>query len=144
MFLVLVRSISKMCLTLFQKVKKRFQSIKKQKVKKVEKIRIFPKGLVHGFGKKNWKFFLVSIFSKINQQNVFNVILESHKAFLDYTKHKVEKVEKSGFFQRDQSMVLVKKFEIFPCFYFLQKTASQMCLTIFQILKKLFLNLVQG
>ena len=36
----------------------------------------------------------------INQQNVFNVILESHKAFLDYKKQKVEKVEKSGFFQR--------------------------------------------
>ena len=48
---------------------------------------------------KNLKFFHVSIFD-INQQNVFNVIMERHKAFLDYKKQKVEKVEKSGFFQR--------------------------------------------
>ena len=41
----------------------------------------------------------------INQQNVFNVILESHKAFLDYRKKKVEKVEKSGFFQRGLELV---------------------------------------
>ena len=79
---------------------KAFLDYKKQKVKKVEKTGIFPKGLVHGFGKKNWKFFHVYIFGKINQQNVFNIILESHKAFLDYKKHKVEKVETSGFFQR--------------------------------------------
>ena len=41
-----------------------------------------------------------SMFGKINQQNVFKVILESHKAFLDYKKQKVEKIEKSGFLQR--------------------------------------------
>ena len=34
------------------------------------------------------------------RQNVFDVILESQKAFLDYKKQKVKKVEKSGFFQR--------------------------------------------
>ena len=39
-------------------------------------------------------------------------------------------------------MVLVKKFEILPCFYFLQKTASKMRLAIFYKVKKLFLNLV--
>ena len=39
-------------------------------------------------------------------------------------------------------MVLEKKFEIFPCFYFLQKTASKMCLVMFYKVKKLFLNLV--
>ena len=41
-------------------------------------------------------------------------------------------------------MVLEKKFEIFPCFYFLQKTASKMCLAMFYKVKKLFLNLVHG
>ena len=46
------------------------------------------------------KFFYVFIFGKINQQNVFGVILESQKAFLDYKKQKVKKVEESGFFQR--------------------------------------------
>ena len=46
------------------------------------------------------KFFHVFIFGKINQQNVFGVILGSQKAFLDYKKQKVKKVEESGFFQR--------------------------------------------
>ena len=49
---------------------------------------------------KNWNFLHVFIFGKINQQNVFDVILESQKTFLDYKKQKVKKVEKSGFFQR--------------------------------------------
>ena len=49
---------------------------------------------------KNLKFFHVFIFGKINQQNVFDVILESQKALLDYKKQKVKKVKKSGFFQR--------------------------------------------
>ena len=44
---------------------------------------------------KNLKFFHAFIFGKISQQNVFDIILESQKAFLDYKKQKVEKVEKS-------------------------------------------------
>ena len=37
---------------------------------------------------KNLKFFLVFIFGEINHQNVFDVIFESQKAFLDYKKTK--------------------------------------------------------
>ena len=44
---------------------------------------------------KNLKFFHVFTFGKINQQNVFDVILESQKAFLDY-KNKAKKVEKKN------------------------------------------------
>ena len=62
-------------------------------------MRIFPKGLVHGFGQK-FEIFHVFIFAKINHQNVFDVTLESQKTFLDYKKQKLKKVEKSGFFQR--------------------------------------------
>ena len=65
---------------------------------------------------KNLKFFYVFIFGKINHQNVFDVTLESQKAFLHYKKPKLKKVEKSGFFQRGYG----QKFEIFPCFYFWQ------------------------
>ena len=43
---------------------------------------------------------LDSKITKISQQNLFDVILESQKAFLDYKKKKLKKVEKSGFFQR--------------------------------------------
>ena len=35
---------------------------------------------------KNLKFLRVFIFGKINQQNVFDVILESQKMFLHYKK----------------------------------------------------------
>ena len=40
---------------------------------------------------KNLKYSCVVVFffCKISQQNVFNVILESEKAFLDYKKQKV-------------------------------------------------------
>ena len=43
------------------------------------------------------KFFYVFIFGKINQQNVFGVILESQKAFLDYKKQKVKKSKNQDF-----------------------------------------------
>ena len=66
---------------------------------------------------KNLKFLHVFIFGEINQQNVFDIILESQKAFLDYKKQKVKKVEKSGFFQRGLSMVLVKNLKFFSSFY---------------------------
>ena len=63
---------------------------------------------------------------------MFNITLESHKAFLDYKKHKVEKVETSGFFQRGLVHGFGKKnLKFFHVFIFLQKTASKMCLTIF-------------
>ena len=69
---------------------------------------------------KNLKFLHVFIFGEINQQNVFDIILESQKAFLDYKKQKVKKVEKSGFFQRGLVHGFGQKFEISPCFYFWQ------------------------
>ena len=60
---------------------------------------------------KHLEFFHLFIFGKISQKNVFDIILESKKAFLDYKKQKVKKVEKSGFFHG-----FGKKFEIFSIF----------------------------
>ena len=48
---------------------KAFLDYKKQKFRKSRKIRIFPKGLIHGFGQK-FEIFHVFIFGKINHQNV--------------------------------------------------------------------------
>ena len=48
---------------------------------------------------KKLKSFHVFIFGKISQQNVFDVIVESKKSFLDYKKKKVRKFEKLEFFQ---------------------------------------------
>ena len=78
---------------------KSFLDYKKQKVKKVEKSGFFQRGQSMGLV-KNLKFLHVFIFGTINQENVFDVILESQKTFLDYKKQKVKKVKKSGFFQR--------------------------------------------
>ena len=56
------------------------------------------------------------MFGKINQQNVFDVILESQKAFLD-KKWKVKKVEKSGFFPRGLVHGFGKTFKFFFFFF---------------------------
>ena len=42
---------------------------------------------------KNLEFFQLFIFGKISKQNMFDDILEREKAFLDYKKKKVKKVE---------------------------------------------------
>ena len=80
---------------------------------------------------KNLKFFHVFIFGKINHQNVFDVILESQKEFLDYKKRKVKKVEILVFFQRGWGWAIGQKFEIFSMFLFLARSTSKMCLTLF-------------
>ena len=46
---------------------------------------------------KNLKMFHLFIFRKIRDENVFDDILERKKAFLDYKKQKVKKVENWGF-----------------------------------------------
>ena len=89
---------------------KSFLDYEKQKVKKVEKSGFFQRGrsmvLV-----KNLKILLVFIFGKTNQQNVFDVILESQKSFLDYKKTKSLKSQKIRIFHG-----FGKKFEFFFIF----------------------------
>ena len=58
--------------------KKLFKTIKNKRLKS-PKIGIFPKGLLHGFG-KNLKIFHLFIIGKISQQNVFDDILERKKS----------------------------------------------------------------
>ena len=74
------------CVRHFLESKKASLDYKKQKVDKVEKsgFFIFPKGLVHGFGKKFEIFPCFHFSQKNSQQNVFGDILdilESKKAF---------------------------------------------------------------
>ena len=60
----------------------------------------FSKGAGVGPLVKNLKFFpCFLIFGKINQQNVFDVILESQKAFLDYKIGKLKKSKNQDFSQ---------------------------------------------
>ena len=124
-----------MCLMIFQKGKKLFQTIKHRKLKK-SKIGIFPKGLVHGFGQKfeNFPFF---IFGKIREENVFDDILERKKAFLDYKKWKLKTV-KNWDFPKGVSPWFWSKIRNFSIFLLLAKSASKTCLTIFYKGTKLF------
>ena len=46
---------------------------------------------------KNLKIFHLFIFGKIREENVFDDILEKKKAFLDYKKWKVKRVENWDF-----------------------------------------------
>ena len=124
-----------MCLTIFQKGKKGLNTKKNQKffnfLCKIGQENVFDNIL------ERKKAFLDSKITKIGQQNLFDVILESQKAFLDYKKQKFQKVQKSRFFQRGQSMVLVKNLKISMCL-FLARSTSKMCLTLFQKVKTRF------
>ena len=124
-----------MCLTIFQKGKKvlRLQKILKffNFLCKIGQENVFDNIL------ERKKAFLDSKIIKISQQNLFDVIVESQKAFLDNKKQKFQKVEKSGFFQRGQSMVLVKNLK-FSMLLFLARSTTKMCLTLFQKDKKRF------
>ena len=91
----------------FKRYSRQRQSLSrlKKEVKKVEKL---------GFSKEVRPWFWSKIgnfpsfyFRQISQENVFHDILEK-KAFLDYKNKKLKKIGELRFFQKDQSMVLVK------------------------------------
>ena len=97
--------------------KKAILDYKKQKVKKVKNWD-FSKGVRPWFLVKNLEFFHLFIFSKISKQNVFDDILEREKAFLDYKKEKVKKVENWDFSKGVSPWFLVKNLEFFHLFIF--------------------------
>ena len=104
-----------MCFTIFQNEKTYFLGIKTRSSKN-GKIAIFPKGLVHGFRQK------VTIFPSFflgntGQENVFYDILERKNLFLSYKNKKFKKSKNCHFFQRGQSMVLVKNWSFFHVFF---------------------------
>ena len=95
-----------------------FSGDKNRNKKNIEKLRFFQREKLIVLV-KNLKFYHLSIFGKIRQENVFDDILERKKAFLDYQKQEVTKViKKSGFFQRGKSMALVKNLKFFHPFIF--------------------------
>ena len=61
---------------------------------------------------------------------MFDVFQESQKAFLDYKKQKVKKVEKSGFFPRELVHGFDKKIEFFLFFFYcrLIRPGKRFCL----------------
>ena len=73
--------------------------MKNRKLRK-SKNQDFSKGVSPWFWSKIRNFSMFLFLARSTEQNVFDVILESQKSFLDYEKQKVKKVKKSGFFQR--------------------------------------------
>ena len=80
-FLISAKQLSKMCLKVFQKEKKLFQTIKRTSQKK----------------SKIWNFFFIG---KIAQQNVFESIVKRKQVFPDYKKNKLKKWIKIGIFPK--------------------------------------------
>ena len=66
---------------------------------------------------KNWPLFHLSFKANIGQENVFYDILQRKNVFLSYKNKKFKKMEKLPFFQRGQSMVLVKNWPFFHVFF---------------------------
>ena len=101
----------KQCFLKVQKEKKPFQS-KKTAAQKTTKICIFPKGLVHGFCLKNGDFLIFSFYAKWIKKQCFLKVPKEKKPF-QTRKNRLKKPPKFAFFQRDQSMVFVKKWIFF-------------------------------
>ena len=88
-----------MSITLFYIEKTPFTPIK-QKVLKVEKTEIFPRGLTNSFGPK-LPFFQLSFFRQYRPgRSLFYDILDQKNAFLGYKNKKFKKVGKLKFVQR--------------------------------------------
>ena len=83
---------------------------------KKRKIAIFAKGIVHDFGQKVEVFHLLCL-SKIDREKLFADVLDEKEAFKDYKNNCLRKLE---FFERGQSIVLIKKLEISSTLIFLQ------------------------
>ena len=58
-----------MCFMIFESDKTSFYDIKTRRLKS-KKIKIFPNGLVHGFG-PNWPFFHLFFLDNLGQENMF-------------------------------------------------------------------------
>ena len=116
MFLFLANIASTMCLMIFSKGKKPFQTIKNRKLKK-SKIGIFPKGLVHGFGEKFENFPSFFFLAKSASKMCLKIFQKGKKLFQTMKKRKL-KSQKLEFFQGGQSKALVKNLKIFRLFSF--------------------------
>ena len=76
-----------------------FSGDKNRNKKNIEKLRFFQREKLIVLV-KNLKFYHLSIFGKIRQENVFDDILERKKASLDYKKQKVKKGKKIRIFPK--------------------------------------------
>ena len=112
-----------------------FLDNKNKKLKKVEKLEFFQRGLSMVLV-KNWKFFQIFSLGKIGQKNVFYDILEGRNAFLDYKNKKLKK-SKNRDFSKGVSRWFRAKTGNFSRFLFQGKQARKVCFTLLQKEKSL-------
>ena len=86
---------------------------------KFRKIDIFPKGLIHGFGWKNYHFFQLFVLGNIRQEHVFYDILEQKNCILVY-KNKRFKKSKNCHFSKGVNLWFWSKNGPFSNFFFRQ------------------------
>ena len=117
----------------YSRKKKSVFRLKNQKVKKSQRIGIFPKGIVHGSMAliKNLKFFHLFFLAKINEKGKWVwQYPRKKKAFLNYKKQKVKK-SKNWHFSKGVTPWFWSKIWKFSIFLLLAKSPSKMCLMIF-------------
>ena len=71
------------------------------------------KGLVHGLGKNNSKFFFFCL--NVDREKVFGKVLKRKEAFLDYKKRRIKKPQNLNF-SKEHSFC--QKLLLFPSFVF--------------------------
>ena len=84
------------CLLWYSRDKKRLSKLSKQQFENSQKIDIFPKGLIYGFGPK-MIIFPTFFLGNIGQENVIYHILQREHAFQGYKKKKFKKSKKWHF-----------------------------------------------
>ena len=104
------------CVSRYSTKKKRLSRLRKTRSPDSQKIGIFQKRLVHGFG---LKFYIFE--AKKGEEIVFHVMLERENAFLEYKNEKSKVSKKLFFFLRGYSMILVRNWQFFHLFIFVQK-----------------------
>ena len=93
-----------------------FLSYKNNKFKKWKNCH-FSKGVRPWVSSKIGHFSMFFFKGNIGQENVFYDTLKRKNVFLSYKNQKFKKMEKLPFFQRGQSMVLVKNWPFFHVFF---------------------------
>ena len=118
-----------MSFTIFYIEKTTLQPIKTQSSKS-RKIKIFPKGLTHGFGPK-MALFPTFFLGNIGQENVFLRYSTSKKTPLQPIKTRSSKTQKIDIFPKGLTNGFGPKMDNFPTFFFQAIEASKMSFTIF-------------
>ena len=119
----------KKCFTLFQNEKTPFQAIKTKSLKS-RKIKIFPKGLTHGFGPK-MAMFPTFCFQEIQARKMCFTIFQKKKKTFYVLKTRSSRSRKIAIFSKGLNHGFGPEMAIFPTFCFQAIQAKKVCFTIF-------------